>query len=82
VPDLAQVGHSWNLIPDENVRAKTIVKSFGIVYMDVSAPTQLRPDGHRGHNRKGRLDCTHYCFPSVVYTWVQLLYNTLVQLKI
>lgn len=74
--------HSWGHFRGQNARAKRIVESFGMVYMDVYTPTQFRADGHRGHNKKGRIDCLHYCFPGAIDTWVQLLYNTIVQLKI
>lgn len=74
--------YAWAYFREENERAKSIVESFGIVYLDVDAPTQFRADGHRGHNKNGATDCLHYCLPSAIDTWVQLLYNTLLQLKI
>jgi len=64
---------------------KSIVESFGIVYMDVNAQTQFRADGHPGVWRQvGREDLTActIAFHRAVHTWVQLLYNTLGQLKI
>lgn len=73
--------YSWNHLPQANKHAKRIVESFGIVYMDVSTPTQFRPDGHMERNKKGQADCLHYCLPGPTDTWVQILYNTLVQVK-
>lgn len=80
VPDWAP--YSWGSFLRENARAKSIVESFGMVYLDVYAQTQFRADGHKGHNAKGTPDCLHYCFPGPVDTWIQLLYNTMAQLKI
>lgn len=74
--------YQWAYFREENERAKSIVESYGIVYMDVDAQTQFRADGHLGHNKVGVADCLHYCIPGALDTWVHLFYNTLVQLKI
>jgi hypothetical protein len=43
-----------------------------VLYLDVFRPTVLRPDGHR--------DELHLCVPGIMDTWLQLLYNILLQL--
>lgn len=68
----------WYLIPQRDERSIATYKhhicSDNIVVMDVAPMTSLRPDGHRAD----RGDCLHYYLPSVVDSWVHVLYNILV----
>ena len=55
--------------------------SLGLSFVDVAAPSALRPDGAMGGfwpagDAKQR-DCVHYCLPGVVDTWATLTYNLL-----
>jgi len=52
--DLSKKAGTWGLFQGENVRAKSIVESFGIVYLDVNAQKQFRADGHRGTTGRGK----------------------------
>lgn len=71
----------WMQYPHYNRIAKTLAGAFGVSFIDVSAPSALRPDGAMGgywpDGTVKQLDCVHYCLPGVVDTWSVLLYNLL-----
>ena len=69
----------WMQYPRYNTIARTLAMGLGASFIDVAAPSALRPDGAMGgYWPKGdnkQRDCVHYCLPGVVDTWVTLLYN-------
>ena len=73
----------WMQYPRYNAIARSLAATVGATFLDVAAPSALRPDGAMGghwpaHDSRGRQrDCVHYCLPGVVDTWVALLYNLL-----
>ena len=72
----------WMQYPRYNEIARGFAVAFGASFLDVAAPSALRPDGAMGgYWPKGdakQRDCVHYCLPGVVDTWSTLLYNLLV----
>ena len=67
---------NWDRFGHQNELAKPLVEAVLGVFWDVNAMTELRADGHL---EGGRNDCLHYCMPGPVDTWVQALYNLLMQ---
>ena len=69
---------------EREVRSRVTYR--GTSFIDVAAPSALRPDGAMGrfwpaggliNGKSKQLDCVHYCLPGVVDTWPTLLYNLL-----
>ena len=66
-----------------NGLAKWLASSHRIHFLDLAAPSAMRPDGAmarfwRGHGpEKIKEDCVHYCMPGVVDAWSTLVYNWL-----
>ena len=76
----------WMEYPRYNQIARTLAVATGASFIDVAAPSALRPDGAMGgywpstltpSGQNKQLDCVHYCLPGVVDTWNALLYNLL-----
>eukprot|EP00271_Cylindrocystis_brebissonii_P006664 TRINITY_DN19430_c0_g1_i2.p1 TRINITY_DN19430_c0_g1~~TRINITY_DN19430_c0_g1_i2.p1 ORF type:complete len:1369 (-),score=253.86 TRINITY_DN19430_c0_g1_i2:73-3903(-) len=70
---------NWDKIPAQNEAVRSLMKEFGVVYLDVETATSLRPDGHHVLS-DGTMDCAHWCMPGPVDHWVTALYNTLLLL--
>ncbi|CAI5525708.1 unnamed protein product [Closterium sp. Naga37s-1] len=71
-----QLPATWTRHAEMNVAVRSLLKEYGVVYLDVDSATSLRPDGH--HRRMdGTVDCRHYCMPGPLDHWVSLLYNLL-----
>jgi len=51
--------YQWEYFREENERAKSIVESFGIVYLDVDAQRSSERMATRGTTREGAMDCLH-----------------------
>ena len=71
----------WAQYPRYNELARWMATAQGASFLDVAAPSAMRPDGAMGRfwpaGDRRQLDCVHYCLPGVVDTWSTLLYNLL-----
>ncbi|CAI5472652.1 unnamed protein product [Closterium sp. Yama58-4] len=64
-----QLPATWTRHAEMNAAVRSLLKEYGVVYLDVDSATSLRPDGH--HRRlDGTVDCRHYCMPSPLDHWV------------
>jgi hypothetical protein len=63
----------WQEIADQSPIARDLIRSKypHIIYFDVFKMTMLRPDHHCLENG----DCLHYCFHSVIDSWVIFFTN-------
>ncbi|GJP64589.1 hypothetical protein CLOP_g21566 [Closterium sp. NIES-67] len=77
--EAAQLPYHWGDFGRQNELARGLVERHGGVYWDVDTATGLRPDGHV-RLADGRADCLHYCLPGPADTWVQMLFNILLDL--
>lgn len=72
----------WMEYPRYNQLARWLAAAFGASFLDVAAPSALRPDGAMARfwpriQPQRRRDCVHYCLPGVVDAWSTLFYNLL-----
>lgn len=69
----------WMQYPRYNQLARALASALGTSFIDVAAPSALRPDGAMGGywpaGDARQRDCVHYCLPGAVDTWATFLYN-------
>ena len=63
--------------PRFNQVARSMATSLGASFIDVAAPSALRPDGAMGGywpaGDSRQRDCVHYCLPGPIDEWTRLL---------
>ena len=73
---LNDLPYGWGHFAAQNSAVKHRIRRRhpSVVYLDVAAPTALRPDRHASAK-----DCLHYAYfaPSPLETWARLLFNAL-----
>ena len=70
------LNHHWSLV------ASKIPSLNGRFFvLNTSASSVLRPDAHRANAGSGTSECLHFCTPGLPRSWIELLYNLLLKLR-
>ena len=64
----ANAQYNWRGVEGREARAKALLGSLGVPYLDTFVSTSYRPGG-----RMPGVNCNHFCLPGPVDEWVRLL---------
>ncbi|CAO3615719.1 unnamed protein product [Cunninghamella blakesleeana] len=68
--ELKKLPFGWSELDRRNQIAKAIIEEAGGIFIDLASLVNVRPDGH-----VGKQDCTRYCIPGPLDSWMDVLYQ-------
>lgn len=75
--ELKKLPFGWSELERRNQIAKAIIEEAGGIYIDLASLVNVRPDGH-----VGKQDCSRYCIPGPLDSWMDVLYQLFRELDV